>query len=162
MAEKELENMQALFHYNWMVRDEWLELLKQLPREELLRSRVGGAGSILYTLFHIVDVEYSWIIFGIQGKPDTEPNFGDYQSLDRVKDFSDSCRSEIASFLESWSGENEREKVTVSWSETAYTQGEIVRHVIAHEIHHMGQLSIWARELGLQPVSANFIGRGLL
>lgn len=59
--------MQALFHYNWMVRDEWLELLKQLPREELLRSRVGGAGSILYTLFHIVDVEYSWIIFGIQG-----------------------------------------------------------------------------------------------
>lgn len=116
----------------------------------------GRVNGILYTLFHIVDVEYSWIIFGIQGKPDTEPNFGDYQSLDRVKDFSDSCRSEIASFLESWSGENEREKVTVSWSETAYTQGEIVRHVIAHEIHHMGQLSIWARELGLQPQIRQF------
>ncbi|HDR5875335.1 TPA: damage-inducible protein DinB, partial [Bacillus anthracis] len=30
-----------------------------------------------------------------------------------------------------------------------------------HEIHHIGQLSIWARELNLRPVSANLIGRGL-
>ncbi|QWH42653.1 hypothetical protein EXW53_12305 [Bacillus mycoides] len=39
--------------------------------------------------------------------------------------------------------------------------GEVLRHVIVHEIHHIGQLSIWARELNLQPVSANLIGRGL-
>ena len=26
--------------------------------------------------------------------------------------------------------------------------GEVMQHVIAHEIHHMGQLSVWARELG--------------
>lgn len=41
------------------------------------------------------------------------------------------------------------------------TWGEVMRHVIAHEIHHIGQLSIWARELGIKPVSANVIGRGL-
>ncbi len=41
------------------------------------------------------------------------------------------------------------------------TWGEIIRHIIAHEIHHIGQLSIWAREIGKKPVSANFIGRGL-
>jgi uncharacterized damage-inducible protein DinB len=40
--------------------------------------------------------------------------------------------------------------------------GEIMRHVIAHEIHHMGQLSVWARELGREPVSANVIGKGLI
>ncbi len=37
------------------------------------------------------------------------------------------------------------------------TWGEIMRHTIAHEIHHIGQLSIWARELGRKPVSANLI-----
>lgn len=39
--------------------------------------------------------------------------------------------------------------------------GEVIRHVIAHEIHHAGQLSIWSREIGKQPISANLINRGL-
>lgn len=43
----------------------------------------------------------------------------------------------------------------------SYTCGEVMRHVIAHEIHHIGQLSIWAREMDLKPVSANYIGRSL-
>ena len=28
---------------------------------------------------------------------------------------------------------------------------------MGYEIHHIGQLSIWARQLNLQPVSANLI-----
>lgn len=36
-----------------------------------------------------------------------------------------------------------------------------MRHVIVHEIHHIGQISVWVRELGYEPVSANLIGRGL-
>ncbi|KAF0820757.1 hypothetical protein KIS4809_0284 [Bacillus sp. ZZV12-4809] len=37
-----------------------------------------------------------------------------------------------------------------------------MNHMIAHEIHHIGQLSVWARDLNLQPVSANLIGRTLI
>ncbi|PER29890.1 hypothetical protein CN931_22460 [Bacillus sp. AFS054943] len=48
----------------------------------------------------------------------------------------------------------------VSWTNKEYRYGEVLRHVIVHEIHHIGQLSIWAKELNLQPVSANLIGRG--
>ncbi len=47
--------MLQLFHYNWQVRDEWLEWCRQLTQEELLGDRIGGVGSILKTLFHIVD-----------------------------------------------------------------------------------------------------------
>lgn len=36
-----------------------------------------------------------------------------------------------------------------------------LRHVIVHEIYHIGQISVWTRELNIQPVSANLIGRGL-
>jgi uncharacterized damage-inducible protein DinB len=45
---------------------------------------------------------------------------------------------------------------------STFTHGEILRHVIAHEIHHVGQLSVWARELNLTPPSANVIGRKLM
>ncbi|BCG59968.1 hypothetical protein PUR_33930 [Paenibacillus sp. URB8-2] len=40
--------------------------------------------------------------------------------------------------------------------------GEVMRHMIAHQIHHLGQLSVWAREIGKRPVSANFIGKSLI
>ncbi len=152
--------MIILFRYNWMVRDEWFELCSNISQEELLRKRIGGAGSILYTLFHIIDVEYSWFR-GIQGKPDIPVKFEDYQSLQQVKELSDFWRNEMLEFLEAWTSKCEEEAVSVAWSDGVYTRGEILRHVIAHEIHHIGQLSIWIRKLGLQPVSANVIGRNL-
>lgn len=54
------------------------------------------------------------------------------------------------------------EIVKVFWDTNVYTKNEISHHVIEHEIHHIGQLSVWARELGLSPVPANFIGREIL
>ncbi|RAT98248.1 DinB family protein [Brevibacillus sp. Leaf182] len=152
--------MKMFFQYNWQVRDEWMEWCKQLPPEELLHERTGGAGTILYTLFHIADVEYSWLR-GVQGKPDIQVSYEDYRSLEKVKVLSDTWRMELRDFIENWSDEMENEPVKVEWDNEIHTKGELLRHVIAHEIHHMGQLSIWARELGIAPVSANVIGRGL-
>lgn len=152
--------MKMFFQYNWQVRDEWMQWCKQLSPDELLRERTGGAGTILYTLFHIADVEYSWLR-GVQGKPDIQESYEDYKSLEKVKELSDAWRIELRDFIEYWSDEMENESVKVAWDDEAYTKGELLRHVIAHEIHHMGQLSIWARELGITPVSANVIGRGI-
>ncbi|KFN04124.1 DUF664 domain-containing protein [Bacillus clarus] len=152
--------LEALFRYNWQVRDEWFEWCKQLPEKELLYKRVGGVGSILQTLFHIVDVEYSWIN-DLQGKEDVEPKFKDYQSLQKVQELSSVYRRELEVFLKTWSEDVENKIVKVSWTNKTYKYGEVLRHVIAHEIHHIGQLSIWSRELDLKPVSANLIGRGL-
>lgn len=152
--------MLHLFRYNWMVRDEWFQLCGQISNDELLRERTGGAGSILYTLFHILDVEYSWLR-DIQEKPDIQVAFEDYKSLQQLQELSDTWRAELEPYLETWSSDLDYEAVEIPWANDRYTKGEIVRHVIAHEIHHMGQLSIWARELGLKPVSANVIGRGL-
>ncbi|WP_315906878.1 DinB family protein [Priestia koreensis] len=149
--------MLKFFDYNWQVRDEWFEWCTQLDEEELLKKRSGGVGSILYTLFHIVDVEYSWIR-GIQQKEDMLLEFESHRSLQQVKDFSNRCRKEIYEFLLKWDDHKEK-NVTVSWDSTLYTIEDIIQHVIAHEIHHIGQLSVWARELHLEPVSANVIGR---
>ncbi len=153
-------NLYTLFQYNWQLRDDWFKWCEQLSEEELLRKRVGGVGSILETLFHIVDVEYSWIS-ALQGKEDNEPKFKDYQSIQKVKALSYLYKRELEVFLQLWSSSLECKILKASWTDKTYTYGEVLRHVIVHEIHHIGQLSIWARELNLQPVSANLIGRGL-
>lgn len=148
------------FEYNWQVRDEWFNWCNQLTIKELLKERSGGLGNILYTLFHIVDVEYSWIR-GIQGKEDIVFQFADYHTLEKVKFLSEQSQIEIVEFLKT-NVEGLKEKlVSVPWDEDKYTVDDILHHIITHEIHHIGQLSVWARELELSPVSANFIGRKL-
>lgn len=146
------------FKYNWQVRDEWFNWCNQLTTEELLKDRNGGVGSILYTFFHIIDVEYSWIR-GIKGEKDVVFNFDDYDTLEKVKTLSNTLRYEIAYFLKSNLDDLKDEFVTVPWDRNKYTKDEILHHIIAHEIHHIGQLSVWARELELSPIAANFIGR---
>lgn len=149
--------MIKLFEYNWQVRDEWFEWCNQLTINELLKDRRSGVGNILYTLFHIMDVEYSWIR-GIQGKEDIVFQFDEYNTLEKVKSLSDKTRTELVEFFKTNSISKEK-LVSVSWDEEKNTVEEILHHIITHEIHHIGQLSIWARELEISPVPANFIGR---
>jgi uncharacterized damage-inducible protein DinB len=151
--------MLKMFQYNWQVRDEWFHWCENVSEEELLRKRVGGVGNILQTLFHIADVEWSWIRI-IQGKPDFQEDFNSFMSLELVRKLSDSFHTEVEAFLQTWTNDMDGLVVTDPWGRE-FTQGEILRHVIAHEIHHVGQLSVWSRELGLAPVSPNFINRGI-
>lgn len=148
------------FEYNWQVRDEWFDWCNQLTSDQLLKDRRGGVGNILYTLFHIIDVEYSWIR-GIQGKEDIVFRIADYNTLEKVISLSDTLRNEIVVDLKTNLDESKDELENVPWDEDEYTKDEIIHHIIAHEIHHIGQLSVWARELELNPIPANFIGRKL-
>ncbi|KQY94955.1 damage-inducible protein DinB [Paenibacillus sp. Root52] len=150
----------TFFEYNWQVRDEWFNWCNQLTTAELLKNRIGGVENILYTLFHIIDVEYSWIR-GIQDKEDVIFDFENYKTLEKIRALSNSLRPEIVEFLKTNSEERSNQLVKVPWDEDKYTKDEILHHLIAHEIHHIGQLSVWAREIELTPVSANFIGREL-
>ncbi|CAM3724915.1 DinB family protein [Alicyclobacillus pomorum] len=155
--------MKTLFHYNWQVRDDWFSWCEDVPEDELLKTRIGGVGGILKTLFHIVDVEYSWIRV-LQGKTEFEEPFEAYSSLGKVRDLSKQLHAEVEPFVASWTPEMERKELTLQrpngeW--ITYRHGEIMRHVIAHEIHHIGQLSVWAREIGREPITANLIRRGL-
>ncbi|WP_239004852.1 DinB family protein [Paenibacillus tepidiphilus] len=157
--------MQTLFRYNWMVREQWYQWCEGVSEEELLKPRTGGVGSILKTLFHIADVEWSWTM-AMLGKPDFQEDFAEYSSLSKVKELDARFRPEVEDFVLGWHEGMERNvfrdirasdgaEVTDYW-------GEIMRHMIAHEIHHIGQLSVWAREAGKQPPSTNVIGKGLM
>jgi uncharacterized damage-inducible protein DinB len=156
--------MLKFFQYNWQVREDWFTWCEAVSEEELLKKRVGGVGSILYTLFHIVDVEYSWLQ-GLQGKPEPEePPFKDYASLKKIKDLSKLYHQEVEQFVTFWTPDMESRILSETNSNGAtvsFKYGEVMRHVIAHEIHHIGQLSIWAREIDRKPVTANLIRRGL-
>jgi len=152
------------FRYNWIVREQWYQWCEELPHEELIKERTGGMGGILQTLFHIADVEWSWIRV-LQGLPDFEEPFENYGTLAKVRELDARFRPEVEEFVNSWDESMETRPLHNSRQDGSVellAWGEVVRHVIAHEIHHIGQLSVWARELGRAPVSANLIRKGLI
>lgn len=152
-----------MFRYNWKVREEWYRWCEEVSEEELLLVRTGGVGGILHTLFHIVDVEWSWIRI-LQGKPDFQEKFDDYNTLEKVKELDARFKSEVESFVLAWNENMENQLFYDTMPDGRVetdTWGEVMRHIIAHEIHHIGQISVWAREIGKKPISANLIGKGL-
>lgn len=114
------------------------------------------------TLNHIVHPEVNWIR-GLDGKEIVMYDVNLYNTLNKAIELSQTCRPEVEGFLERWAPEMETKVFSGLWNGQTFTYlyGEVLRHLAVHEIHHIGQLSIWARELGYEPVSANLVGRGL-
>ncbi|RKP56813.1 damage-inducible protein DinB [Cohnella endophytica] len=156
--------MQTMFRYNWIIREQWYKWCEDVPYEELIRRRTGGVGGILHTLFHVVDVEWSWIRI-IQGKTDFQESFDNYNTIEKIRQLDRVFRPEVEEFVNAWNESLEARPfvdVRPDGRIETFAWGEVARHVSAHHIHHMGQLSVWAREIGKQPVSANLIGKGLI
>lgn len=101
----------------------------------------------------------------MEGKPDLEDTFEEHASLDKVVALSKRLHPVVSDFIARWDGSKENQVLTVTHPGTGelhtFQYGEVLRHIIAHEVHHTGQLSVWARELGRDPVTANLIFRGL-
>jgi len=155
--------MKYFFKYNWQIRDEWFDLCKTIPMDKLYEKRIGGVQSIAHTLFHIVKVEYDWIR-DLQQKPDFKGKFEDFENFADIVQLSGELRIGVEKFVQQWTHDIENKILDINFGDGNYvycTYGEAIRHIIAHEIHHIGQLSVWAREIGVEPVSANFIHKGL-
>ncbi len=148
--------VRRLFAYNWAVRREWLDWSGGMGEADLLRARAGGQGSILKTLFHVVDVEWSWLRF-LSGLPDFDEPFERYATLEAVRALDHRFHPAVVTLLDAALERPER-LVAMPWDEgQRYPASDVLRHALAHEIHHVGQLSVWARELGLAPVSADLL-----
>ena len=152
--------MKSILLYNWEVRDEYFKILSSLSLEELQKDRGAGLGSIFKTLVHIIDVEISYIR-AISNKPDIEIDVGSIEDLNAIIELSNQLRNEIKEYINDWNNEIDNQLITPSWMTETFSKSEIIRHLLIHEIHHIGQLSIWTRELGITPVSANFIRRDI-
>jgi len=155
--------MKYFFEYNWQIRDAWFDLCKTIPNDKLYEERIGGVRSFSQTFFHIIKVEYDWIC-DLQEKPVFEGNFEKFQNFNEIIQLSKYLRVDVKNFIQQWNSEMENKILNIDFGGGNYiycTYGEALRHIIAHEIHHIGQLSIWAREIGIIPINSNFIHRGI-
>ncbi|MGM9922707.1 MAG: DinB family protein [Bacillus sp. (in: firmicutes)] len=153
--------MLDLFKYNWQVRDEWFEWCQDVPWEELVKKRIGGMGSILHTLYHVCDCEQIWIN-QLQDTPVIDKDMNAVSTLEEVVAFSALTRENTGRFLQNYCDDWEQKPFTYhgrNGRSLSFTYGKALLHIITHEIHHIGQLSVWSREIGRKPVSSDLLIR---
>lgn len=153
-----------MFLYNWQVRDDWFNWCETLSLEELRKKRVGGMGSFLHNLFHVIDCEQIWVN-QMQGTPVIIKDINKISSLEEVKIFSKQTRKVTQNFIKSYTSEGKDKVLEINnrnGTTNLFPYDKIIRHIVFHEIHHIGQLSVWSREIGLKPVSSDYIFRDLL
>jgi len=153
--------MLDLFLYNWQVREDWFKWCETISKEELSKQRIGGMGSILHNLFHVADCEQIWVN-QMQGTPIIKTNADSITSLKDVIIFSNETKLITRNFLQTLTDDFQDKVVTIEnkhGKTFTFTYGKILRHIVTHEIHHIGQLSVWARELNQKPISSDLIMR---
>jgi uncharacterized damage-inducible protein DinB len=151
------------FLYNWQIREEWFEWCETISHEELTKKRIGGMQSIIHNLFHVIDCEQIWIN-QMQGTPVIINDINKISSLNDVKTFSNLIKPVTQSFIKSYTSKAEDRILIVkrkNGTTKSISYDKIISHIISHEIHHIGQLSVWSREIGLKPVSSDLIFRNL-
>lgn len=156
--------MIEMFLYNWQIREEWFEWCASLPKEELTKKRVGGMGSILHNLYHVMDCEQLWIN-QLQGTPVQVTDLNTITTLNEVKAFSARTQPETLQFLQSYPKDGTEQVLELKRKDGSIKllpYEKVLRHISAHEIHHIGQLSVWSRDMGLKPVSSDLIFRELV
>ncbi|MGG0670728.1 DinB family protein [Lederbergia citrisecunda] len=153
-----------MFLYNWQVRADWFTWCESLSEEELQAERIGGMGSILKTLSHVIDCELIWVNNMLE-KPVVYAEKDTISNLHDVIRYSNFMKEKTMNFLRDWTVDSENKIVEITsrnGNTYSFTYGKIIRHIISHEIHHIGQLSIWSREIGIKPVSSDLIFRSYL
>jgi uncharacterized damage-inducible protein DinB len=150
-----------MFLYNWQVREDWFKWCKSLSLEELQAERIGGMGSILKNLIHVIDCELLWINYMLE-EPHDYPEKNSISNLNEVIRYSIFTKTITETFLRNLPTDYENKKIHINGKggiSHSFTYGKIIRHLITHEVHHIGQLSIWSRELELKPISSDLIVR---
>ncbi|UTR13066.1 DinB family protein [Evansella sp. LMS18] len=153
-----------MFLYNWQVREDWFEWCKTIPEEELLKERTGGMKSIINNLYHVIDCEQLWVNH-MREQPVNNTSKNSAFSLNEVIKYSDITKLATKEFLESLSPDYENRTLKIqskSGISYSFTYGKVIRHIASHEIHHIGQISVWSREIGLKPVSSDLLTRDYL
>ena len=152
-----------MFLYNWQIREEWFKWCETISNEELMKKRIGGMGSIIHNLFHVIDCEQIWVN-QMLGTSVIIKDIEKVASLSDVKTFSNLTIPVTQDFLKSYISEAENKGLSVkskNGTSKSIPFDKVISHIIAHEIHHIGQLSVWSRDIGLKPVSSDLIFREL-
>ena len=132
------------------IRKGLMDTIEKFTDEELDYVAYEGGYSVRQMILHIAQEEYGEIQYGITGEISEFPS--DYQedsypTKQSIKELLALVHDETCMYLESISDEDLEKEIEAGWGGT-HPLIDMVFHVIEHEIHHRGELSLILGLLG--------------
>jgi len=147
--EKEMKLSQHFSHWK-QVRDDLLSTIDKFKEEELSYVPFDSSLSVGQIMLHIGEAEEGWFRYVISrelvGWPDYD--LDDYPTGESIKAQLSVIHARTEKYLESvGTGDLER-KIDLPHRDARFSLGWIIWHVLEHEIHHRGELSLILGMLG--------------
>ena len=143
-------NLNQMFYHWQQVRSDLLETIDKFSEPELTFEPFQTSFSAGQIMLHIAGAEEGWFRYVIGREYDEWPpeySLADYPTLESIKGLLSAVHVHTDAYLESQSLADLDRLMDVPWGESI-PQSWIIWHVLEHEIHHRGELSLILGLLG--------------
>ena len=141
-----------MFAHWKQVRRELIWTVDQFSDAELSYVPFQGSWPVGEIILHIASAEEGWFQYVVRGELSGWPEFGleKYSDLESIKKLLNRVHEGTEEFLDGVETPDLERAVDLPWSGNTNTAslGWIIWHVLEHEIHHRGELSLILGLLG--------------
>jgi uncharacterized damage-inducible protein DinB len=138
------------------VRKGLIDTIEKFSGEDLNYIAHKNGYSVRQIILHIAQEEYGEIQYGITREIDEFPPLyveHSYPTIESLKALLAGVHKETIGYLESLVDEDLEIEIEAQWGET-YPLIDMIWHVMEHEIHHRGELSLILGLLGREGLDA--------
>ena len=141
---------QIFSHWN-QVRDDLLSTIDMFKEDELMFVPFTGSWSVGKIMLHIADCDNYWLHFVVRHEIEEWSYYDlvNHPTTPAIKEVLESVRNKTMPFLDSLD-ESDLDEVYKTPEGEAFTLRWIIWHVLEHEVHHRGELSLVLGLLGRQ------------
>jgi uncharacterized damage-inducible protein DinB len=149
-------NVAKIVQFWRQIRRGLVDTIEKFTDEELDYAAYENGYSVRQTILHIAQEEYGEIQYGITREIDAfPPQYPEdsYPTIGSIAALLASVHEETNRFLVSLADEDLEKEVEAGWGQT-YPLIDMIWHVMEHEIHHRGELSLVLGLLGREGLDA--------
>ncbi len=142
--------LSELFSHWTQVRSDLLATVDKFQDEELTFTPYDSSWPAGQIMLHIGDAEEGWFRYVVRRELEQWPDYSlaDYPTTADIKGLLGQIHSRTETFLETLTLADLDRVVELPWGEGTLRLGWIIWHVLEHEIHHRGELSLILGMLG--------------
>lgn len=140
----------TLFSHWKRIRTGLIETIDKYDQSMLEYTPFDGSYSAARIMLHIAEAEEGWFRYVVAKRYDEWPShftIENYPTLTEIKGVLDQVHGATEDFLESLSTSDLEKIIQTPWEEPI-PLGWIIWHVLEHEVHHRGELSLILGMLG--------------
>jgi uncharacterized damage-inducible protein DinB len=143
-------DVKGLFSHWSQIRGDLLTTIDTFSDDELHYIPANTKWPVGKIMLHIADAEQGWFQYVVMNEIEAWPviELEDYPDKPAIKEKLTEIHSRTEAYLSTLSFDDLEQKISLPWSDGRLKLGWIIWHVLEHEIHHRGELSLILGLLG--------------